>query len=123
MSKTAQQQTGQLAEAEACEYLQQQGLRLLERNYHCRHGELDLIMTDGKSTVFIEVRYRSNTDYGSGAETVNRRKQQKLIATASYYLQNNRQLAQQPARFDVISMTQATNRFSIDWIQDAFQTS
>ncbi len=123
MSKTAQQQTGQLAEAEACEYLQQQGLHLLERNYHCRHGELDLIMTDGKSTVFIEVRYRSNTDFGSGAETVNRRKQQKLIATASYYLQNNRQLAQQPARFDVISMTQATNRFSIDWIQDAFQTS
>lgn len=123
MSKTAKQHAGQLAEAEACEFLQQQGLQLLERNYRCRQGEIDLIMTDGKYTIFVEVRYRSNTSFGSGAETVDRRKQQKLITTASYFLQNNRQLAQQPARFDVISMSQGTNGSAIDWIQDAFQAS
>jgi len=121
MSRTARQATGENAEKQACDYLRQQGLELLERNYRCRQGEIDLIMRDGAYTVFVEVRYRRNTGFGSGAETVDSRKQQKLITTASLYLQQHRRLAQQPARFDVVSMSQQTDIAQIEWIRDAFQ--
>lgn len=76
-------------------------------------------MLDRKQLVFVEVRYRSNPHFGSGAESVTRAKQQKLIATASHYLQ------QQPhhgaSRFDVVSLSPHQNGFEINWIQDAFQ--
>ena len=123
MSKTAKQQTGQTAEDLACDYLQQQGLQLLERNYRCRQGEIDLIMRHDAYLVFIEVRYRRNANFCSGAESVDRRKQQKLINTATHYLQQHSQLAQHPSRFDVISMSRQKNTPAIDWIQDAFQVS
>lgn len=123
MSKTAKQRTGQTAEDLACDYLQQQGLQLLERNYRCRQGEIDLIMRHDSYLVFIEVRYRRNTNICSGAESVDRRKQQKLIITATHYLQRHSQLAQLPSRFDVISMSRDKNAPAVDWIQDAFQVS
>lgn len=123
MSNTAHLAQGRTAEAQACLYLQQQGLVLLERNYRCRLGEIDLIMTHGDSTVFVEVRYRRSNRYGSGAESVNSRKQQKLIAAAQSYLQLHRPLANKPARFDVVSMHQEKQSTHIDWIQDAFQTA
>jgi putative endonuclease len=121
MSRTARQAAGENAENQACDYLQQQGLELLERNYRCRQGEIDLIMRDGAYTVFVEVRYRRNTGFGSGAETVDNRKQQKLISAASLYLQQHRRLAQQPARFDVVSMSRQADTPQIEWIRDAFQ--
>ncbi len=122
MSRTAKQAAGENAEARACDYLRQQGLQLLERNYRCRQGEIDLIMRHGDYTVFVEVRYRRDTRFCSGAETVDRRKQQKLVNAASHYLQRHRRLAQQPARFDVISMSRQADAVHIEWIQDAFQT-
>lgn len=118
-STKERQQQGQAAEAEACRHLQQQGLELIERNYRCRQGEIDLIMRDGKSTVFVEVRYRSNPNFGGAAASVDPRKQGKLIATASHYLQQHHALAQQPARFDVIAIAPGT----LEWIRDAFQTA
>ncbi|ALP52319.1 hypothetical protein Tel_03700 [Candidatus Tenderia electrophaga] len=121
MSKTAQQTAGTHAEAQACAYLADQGLSLVERNYRCRQGEIDLIMQHGNTTVFVEVRYRRNSGFGSGAETVDRRKQQKLINAAAHYLQRQPRRAQQPARFDVISMRPAPKALHIEWIQDAFQ--
>jgi len=120
MTKTSRQHTGETAENEACKHLQQHGLQLLERNYRCRQGEIDLIMRDGNCTVFIEVRFRSNSRFCSGAESVDQHKQRKIITTASYYLQQHSQLARQPARFDVISMAQPGDD-NIDWIRDAFQ--
>ncbi len=123
MSQAAHLEQGRTAEAQACRYLQQQGLTLLEKNYRCHQGEIDLVMSDGDSTVFIEVRYRRSNRYGSGAESVNLRKQQKLIAAAQSYLQQHRPLANKPARFDVISMHQDKQSPHIDWIRDAFQTA
>lgn len=121
MSKTAQQAAGARAEAAACDYLQGHGLQLLERNYRCRQGEIDLIMCDGDCTVFIEVRYRRNSRFCSSAESVDPRKQQKLINAAAHYLQRHPRLMQRPARFDVIAMSRQADSPHIEWIQDAFQ--
>lgn len=109
---------GQEQETRALRYLEQQGLRLRQRNYRCRHGEIDLVMDDGDSLVFVEVRYRGNRQFANGAESVDRRKQSKLAATALHYLQSHRDAARRPARFDVVSL--APNRAGLEWIKNAF---
>jgi len=87
-------------------------------------------MLDKQSLVVVEVRYRKNSQFGSGAESITISKQRKLIKTASYYLQQNPQASQYAARFDVISMSSgitskspsnSDNESKIDWIKDAFQ--
>jgi len=116
---------GRAAEDRACRYLQQHGLKLLQRNYHCRQGEIDLIMRDAGTTVFVEVRYRKSRHFGSGAESIDSRKQGKLLASAMHYLQNHRQAANQPCRFDVISLSagalRGTQTDEIEWISNAFE--
>lgn len=125
---TAQEQ-GKLAENLACQYLEKKGFKLLDKNYQCRFGELDLIMQDKNSLVFVEVRYRSNSSFGTGAETITINKQSKLIKTASEYLLRHAKLAKYPARFDVVSMSGSLHgsvenlkagNLSIDWIENAF---
>ena len=115
-------ETGQRAEDSACDYLKIQGLSLVERNYCCPRGEIDLIMKDNGTTIFIEVRFRRNTRYGSGAESVDQRKQKKLLAAAAHYLQKNPKAARGPCRFDVISLTANNGEQQLDWIPDAFQS-
>ena len=110
--------TGKDAEARACCYLQAQGLQLVQRNYHSRRGEIDLIMRDKDSLVFIEVRYRRQSRFGSAAESVNRHKQSKLIACANHYIQTYPERARQACRFDVVSIDGNMN--NIDWIKNAF---
>ena len=91
-AKAKQQTTtevGQKAENLALRYLQSKGLSLIEKNFSCRYGEIDLVMLHKKVVVFVEVRYRKNTQFGTGAETVDYRKQQKLLNTAQYYLQHH----------------------------------
>lgn len=105
----------------ACEYLQQQGLKLIDRNYRTRQGEIDLIMLDGDYLVFVEVRYRSNPRFGSGAESIDQRKQSRLLAAAARYLQDLRRSTTQAARFDVVSITPQQDINAIHWIKDAFQ--
>ena len=68
--RTAQQRAGQLGEDQALIYLQQQGLHLLERNFRCKAGEIDLVMQDGKVLVFVEVRLRSDSKFGGAAASV-----------------------------------------------------
>jgi len=123
MGKT--QTSGDAAETIALNYLQQQGLTLITRNYRCRRGEIDLIMQHRNSIVFIEVRYRRSQHFGGAHASVDRRKQDKLIVSALHYLQENRQAARQPARFDVIAIHAETQAAApsdnIQWIQDAFQ--
>src|SRR3989304_5065718 len=72
---------GRLAEDSACQYLAGNGLKLITRNYKCRRGEIDLVMRHNDSIVFIEVRYRHNNHFGSGAESVIHKKQKKIILT------------------------------------------
>ena len=77
---------GRDAEARALAFLEQQGLTLVEKNFRCRAGELDLIMRDGQALVFIEVRSRKNQHFGGAAASVGPVKQQRLWRTASFYL-------------------------------------
>ncbi len=111
---------GEDAERLAQRYLEQKGLTVVTTNYRCRRGEIDLIMRDGNFLVFIEVRYRKNDDFGSAAESVTIQKQQRLLTTAKYYLQNERLDEDISCRFDVISISGQYNPV-IDWIRDAFQ--
>lgn len=119
--KPTSREIGSAAESLACDYLQQHGLILLERNYRAPHGELDLVMQDHDHVVFVEVRFRRNHGFGSGADTVGRAKQDKLMRTALYYLQRHPRLAKQPLRFDVVSITTMDGQGNMDWIKDAFQ--
>jgi len=109
-------QAGEAAESLACRYLEQQGLVLVERNYRCRTGEVDLIMRDGDCLVFVEVRSRHNSRYGTPAETITRTKQRRLCRAAAHYLLTHR--CNTPCRFDVIAILQQQK---LEWIRDAFQ--
>ena len=112
--------TGAEAEDLACAWLQARGLRLRERNYRCRRGEIDLIMQDGEQLVFVEVRYRRSSRYGSAAETVTAAKQTRLISAASQYLQH--QSGVSACRFDVLALSDLEGE-RVDWIRDAFQAT
>ena len=114
-------QIGKAAESLASDYLQQHGLKLISRNYRAPCGELDLIMQDHDHMVFVEVRFRRHTRYGSGADSVTASKQDKLIKTALYYLQQHPRQAKQAVRFDVVSLSAVDGRSNIESIKDAFQ--
>lgn len=113
---------GDEAEALACDYLSKQGLYLLERNYRCRGGEIDLIMQHGDSLVFIEVRYRRNIAHGRATETVTAYKQRRVIHCARVYM-NHHGSWNVPARFDVVSIEGEPDQRQIEWISNAFQAT
>lgn len=115
------QERGSRAEQLARRYLEQHGLHFVEANFRCRQGEIDLIMHDKQTLVFVEVRYRSQSRYGSAAESVDRRKQDKLISAALRYMQDNPALAQQASRFDVIAISGEQGKPEIDWHPNAIQ--
>jgi putative endonuclease len=96
-------------------FLESQGLRMIASNFRCRLGEIDLVMRDSATLVFIEVRFRSSDRFGGAAASIGVSKQRRLIAAAGLFLQNKS--LDLPCRFDVIAVG-AGNR--IDWIQDAF---
>jgi putative endonuclease len=110
---------GQAGEDLACRYLEQQGLTLVARNYRCRLGELDLIMREREQLVFVEVRSRAHSRYGSAAETVTARKRERLRRAAAHYLQ--RQRYDLPCRFDVVAIDRSSSQPALTWIKDAFQ--
>ena len=119
----SRRQFGYSKETLAAEYLQSQGLKIIERNYQCRMGEIDLIVRDHSYLIFVEVRFRSNKLYGSSAESVDSIKQAKIIRCAQYYLLKNDCSHSQPCRFDVIGIQNGdtTGSNNIEWISDAFQ--
>ena len=114
---------GRDAELACCRYLEQQGLKLLAKNYHCRRGEVDLIMRDRDTVVFVEVRYRRNAGFGGALESITQSKQQKLRITAEQYLQRETRLTD--GRFDVVAMSgnersDGAGDYTFEWIRDAF---
>jgi putative endonuclease len=116
---------GEYTESLACQYLENKGFKLIEKNFNCRVGEIDLIMKDNDSLVFVEVRYRRSNNFGSGAESITANKQSKLIKTAALYLQQHAKLNKYPARFDVVSITgfietDNIDNINFDWIENAF---
>lgn len=109
---------GFVAEDLARDYLLRQGLIWKMSNYRSRMGEIDLIMQDGSYLVFIEVRARGGTTFGSAIETITRSKQDKIMKTAAYYLQCHVGAAQPRCRFDVVTLQ--GNPPILRWIQNAF---
>ncbi len=117
------QQSGQAAEALARQFLEQRGLRLLAQNWRCRLGELDLVMLDSDTVVFVEVRYRRHSFWGGAAESVDARKREKLSRAAQHFLQQESRWAKHPCRFDVIAITADSPASApLNWIQNAFDT-
>ncbi len=108
---------GALAEQWAAQYLQRQGLQLLERNYRSRYGEIDLVMRDGATLVFVEVRLRRNADFGGAAASLDARKQQRLVRTAQHYLAGLGHTP--PCRFDALLMDDAQG-INAQWLRNAF---
>lgn len=106
---------GNKAEDVACSFLQRNGLTVVERNYNCRYGEIDLIMDDDDTLVFVEVRYRSSSQFGDAVDSVDQAKQRKLVFAANHYLQNIKKL--KPCRFDVVALSPGN---APEWIIDAF---
>lgn len=107
---------GNTAEQLAALFLQSKGHKLMETNFRYKYGEIDLIMQDGKTLVFVEVRLRSSTQFGGAAMSINPSKQQKLRHSAALYLQTHGESA---CRFDAILMSKIDIN-AIEWIRDAF---
>jgi putative endonuclease len=107
---------GALAEEAAAELLTGRGFRLLERNYRCRFGEIDLIMSDGRRLVFVEVRYRRNKSFGRAGESITGAKREKLLRTARHCMASRKEF---PAcRFDALLLSGDTEE--LEWIENAF---
>ena len=114
--RTAQQIAGQAGEDAALAHLAAQGLTLLQRNFRCKGGEIDLVMQDGPALVFVEVRCRATPRYGGAAASITRSKQGRLIIAAQIYLQRYRM---PPAcRFDVI----AIDGERLEWLRNAIDS-
>ncbi|SHN11535.1 putative endonuclease [Pseudomonas asturiensis] len=123
ISRNTRQQAGREAEAYALQYLQQQGLRLIAQNWLCKRGELDLVMLDGDTVVFVEVRYRRHSGWGGAVESVDFRKQAKLVTAAQFFLQQESGWARYPCRFDVIAVEGASGASApLNWIRNAFDS-
>jgi putative endonuclease len=112
------QQTGQIAETKALKFLKSKGLQLVQRNYNCQIGEIDLIMCDKNDLVFVEVRARVNLKFGIGAESITKAKKQKIIKASLHYIIKNQLEDKFSLRFDVISIDGINE--SITWLKNAF---
>lgn len=105
--------TGQAAEDRALAYLQTQGCQLIARNWHCPHGEIDLIMQHGNHLIFIEVKYRKSQAYGGAAYSITPKKLAKLQSSIEYYLQINQ--LNIPCRLDAVLLQGNT---APQWLQN-----
>ena len=103
-------------EEAACGYLEQNGVRIAERNFRCRQGEIDIIGYDGEYLVFFEVKYRGSDAKGSASQAVGVKKQHKICRVSDYYRMIHRCPDNTPIRFDVI----AIDKDKIEWLQNAF---
>jgi putative endonuclease len=118
-------QLGAAGEREAEASLIEHGLRLIERNYRCRSGEIDLVMLDPTAhdadevLTFVEVRLRGAGARTSGLESIDRTKQGRLISAARHYLMNHPEWERHPCRFDVVALAPENNQ--LIWLTNAFE--
>lgn len=106
---------GAQAERQAAQYLQREGLMQVAQNYRGRFGEIDLIMREGATLVFVEVRLRRNADFGGAAASIDARKRQRIVRTAQQYLAGLAELP--PCRFDAVLI----GRDGVQWLKNAFE--
>lgn len=110
---------GNLAEKMALKFLKKRSLRFIEKNYHCRYGEIDIIMQDKEYLVFVEVRYRKNDNFGGALASIDQRKQAKLRRSAEHYLIQHKR-TDEPCRFDILCVNGDLDKASFHWIDNAF---
>ena len=115
------QARGKDAEKQAWHWLIKQGLRPVTRNYLCKLGEIDLILLDSSTLVFVEVRYRANKSFGGAANSVTSNKQRKIIRTAQHFLMTHAHFQQHNCRFDVIAYETPSEESKPIWYKDAFR--
>ncbi|MBB5389936.1 MULTISPECIES: YraN family protein [unclassified Herbaspirillum] len=114
-SRTGRQRTGDAAEDAALAYLRRRGLELVERNFQCKGGEIDLVMRDGATLVFVEVRARASRSHGGAAASITPAKQRRLIVAAHLFLQ--RYASAPPCRFDVLGF----DGEEVEWLRNAIE--
>lgn len=113
---------GNRGEKRVCGYLESIGIKVKERNFNTRFGEIDIIAEDGDTIVFVEVKTRTNLNYGYPAESVTLKKQQKLVKTAKeYVLRNN--LTDWDFRFDIAEVIKLNNTYNVNLIKNAFEVN
>ncbi|MGV2870511.1 YraN family protein [Colwellia sp. E150_009] len=112
---------GKATEAFAQQYLMQNGLTFIDKNVHCRQGEIDLVMKDGQTFVFVEVKFRKNNHFGGAIAAVSQAKQNKIKHCVAFFLhQANLNEYNTPCRFDVIALEGDINNPQITWLKNAF---
>ena len=113
---------GKQQESRAAAYLIRRGLKLIQSNYQCRLGEIDLVMTDKQQLVFVEVRYRRGQLFGTAVESVGRAKQQKIRNSAAHFLMAKSEFSHLMCRFDVVGISPrpGSSRLQFNWIRNAF---
>jgi putative endonuclease len=120
LRKATTRTTGMQWEDAALAHLQHHGLKLIERNFICRVGEIDLILRDRDQLVFAEVRYRGDAAHGDGTLSVGAAKRAKLTRAASVYLQANPRFLHLPCRFDVVGCAGTLAQPEFEWTRSAF---
>ena len=120
-NETSSSSKGQLTESYAQQYLSKQGLTLIEQNFHSRQGEIDLIMLDGDTYVFIEVKYRKSKEFGGAIAAVSASKQKKIKQCVTFYLhQNSLNEYNTPCRVDVVALEGDITQPDVTWLKNAF---
>ena len=113
-------QKGQAAESLAVAYLLERGLKILHRNYRTPYGEIDIVISDGSTICFVEVRSRRNERFLSPIETITSMKRKRVSNSAQYFLASGQEVA--PCRFDVIQvLAPGSSMPDIVWTRDAFR--
>ena len=106
----------------ALKHLKANGLKLIEKNFHCRLGEIDLILRDKDCLVFAEVRYRASNSFASAAHSIDDRKQARIVRTAAMYLARRPELSNWRVRFDVVAIDNFDSaQGTLQWMRDAFR--
>lgn len=122
MAGSDKQSIARRTEQLALDHLLRNGLDLLERNFRCRHGEIDLVMLDGETVVFVEVRFRKFSHFATAVASVDVHKQRRLCRAGGYYLRTHPFRHNAPVRFDVVAFDGPSQQhFAMQWLQDAFR--
>ncbi|HEY8537749.1 MAG TPA: YraN family protein [Steroidobacteraceae bacterium] len=120
MDDSMRKAVGTAAEQAAFDFLLARGLKPITRNYRCRGGELDIVMLDGKTLAFVEVRFRATSNFGGAADSVTWHKQRRIIFAARHFLMTHRGLSHLPGRFDIVAIDGNIQAPRIEWLKAAF---
>jgi len=115
-------QRGLAAEQLAAEYLRVRGLKIVARNLRCKAGEIDLVCFDSDVLAIVEVRQRESAEFGGALASVTAAKRRKIISTAQYFLQREKQWRNFSVRFDVLAVQGLPDgAHQVEWVRDAFR--